>query len=124
MSTKYSRPDDYELRRTHLSDMTDEELKTYFWSLADKAVSPLLELAKTHTSPSIERSVLLRMGFSSIEAKAIVDKTIAHQLISKGCGHVVFKYATLKKISVRDAGLSLANDIGFDEVLHAFEVTR
>ncbi len=37
-------------------------------------VAPLIEEARTHTTPSIERSVLLRMGFSSIEAKALVAR--------------------------------------------------
>jgi len=35
-------------------------------------VDPLLEYGRTHTTPSIERSVLLRMGFSSLEAKPLV----------------------------------------------------
>jgi len=114
--------DDYESRRVHLKNLTDEELKEYFWKLADQTVSPLLELAKNNTSPSIERSVLMRMGFSSMEAKAIVDKVIAHQMMGKGCGHIVYRYSTLKGISIREAGLSLSGDIGFDEVLDSFEV--
>jgi len=63
------------------------------------------------------------MGFSSMEAKAIVDKVIANRLIGKGCGHVVYRYSTLKGISIRDAGLKLSNDIGFDEVKKSFEVS-
>jgi D-ornithine 4,5-aminomutase subunit alpha len=63
------RPDDFESRRQHLRKMSDEELHSYFWQLAEKIITPLVEEARTHTTPSIERSVLLRIGFSSIEAK-------------------------------------------------------
>jgi hypothetical protein len=61
------RLDDFEMRRAHLESMSDEELHTYFWDLVDQIVAPLIEEARTHTTPSIERSVLLRMGFSSID---------------------------------------------------------
>ena len=44
--------------------------------LTGQLVDPLLELAKENTSPAIERSVLLRMGFSSLEAK--VDRRRVH----------------------------------------------
>ena len=64
------RPDDFAKRRQHLQRLSDAELHNYFWQLVDQIVAPLIEEARTHTSPSIERSVLLRMGFSSIEAKA------------------------------------------------------
>jgi len=65
------RPDDFVERSKHLQKMTDEELNAYFWQLVEKVVAPLVELARTHTSPSIERSVLLRMGFNSFEAKSL-----------------------------------------------------
>ena len=66
------RADDFDTRRAHLRDLSDEDLHAYFWALVEKIVDPLIEEARTHTTPSIERSVLLRMGFSSIEAKALV----------------------------------------------------
>ena len=72
------RADDFETRRQHLRAMSDEELKAYFWKLAQQTVDPLLEYGRTHTTPSVERSVLLRMGFSSLEAKPIVEGAIAH----------------------------------------------
>lgn len=68
------RKDDFQKRREHLADLSDQELKERFWDLADQIVDPLADLAKTHTSPSIERSVLIRMGFNSLDAKAIVKK--------------------------------------------------
>ena len=70
--------------------MNDEELKTYFWQLAQQVVDPLLEYGRTHTTPSIERSVLLRMGFSSLEAKPLVEYAIANDLIGHGVGNVVY----------------------------------
>ena len=116
------RSDNFEKRSEHLKNLSDEELKNYFWELAEKAVNPLIVLAKNNTSPSIERSVLLRMGFSSIEAKSIVEKVIDNNLIRKGAGHVVFRYSKLNNISIREAGLKLMNDQGWDEVKQSFKV--
>ena len=75
------RTDDYESRSAHLKSLTDEQLEARFWELANKLVDPMLKMGYEYTSPSIERSVLLRMGFSSIEAKSIVDGCIEHNLI-------------------------------------------
>lgn len=114
------RKDDFSERHNHLKNLTDLELKARFWQLADQAVEPLVKLAKNNTSPSIERSVLLRMGFSSVEAKAIVDKTIEHHLMGKGAGHAVYKYSTLTRIPIREAGLKLMKGEGWDIVMQAF----
>lgn len=118
------RLDDYETRRLHLASLTDEQLYERFWQLTNNAISPLLQLAKTNTSPAIERSILLRMGFSSIEAKVLVEKVIDYHLIGKGAGNVVYKYSLLSKKSIREAGLLLIQDIGFDDVLASFEVSK
>ena len=67
------RTDDFQERRAHLANLTDDQLEARFWELANKLVDPLLKMGYEYTSPAVERSVLLRMGFSSIEAKAIVD---------------------------------------------------
>ena len=66
------RKDDFKTRRLHLADLSDSEIKERFWSLAEQIVDPLLDLGYKNTSPSIERSILLRMGFSSLEAMAIL----------------------------------------------------
>lgn len=122
MNKHKTRTDDFEERREHLSRKSDEELKALFWELADKATDPLIKLAYNNTTPAIERSVLLRMGFSSLEARSLVDKTINHNLISKGAGHVVYRYSQLNNISIRDAGISLMNDLGWTEVMTSFGV--
>ncbi|MFA7560731.1 MAG: ornithine aminomutase subunit alpha [Candidatus Izemoplasmatales bacterium] len=124
MSNKKYRKDEYLKRRSHLERLSDDELKNRFWELADKAVSPLIDLAKKNTTPAIERSVLLRMGFSSLEAKDIVEKTINYGLIGKGAGHVVFRLSKIKKIEIRQAGLMLINNQGWDEVVSSFEVNK
>lgn len=116
------RKDDFETRRAHLRKLSEEELKNYFWELAERVVDPLIEIAQTHTTPAIERSVLLRMGFSSIEAKGIVEKTLQHGLIGKGAGHAVFRYSRLKNIPIREAGLELLEGRGWDEVKKSFGV--
>lgn len=115
------RIDDFEVRRTHLKDLTDEQLHDKFWELAEQIMNPMLDLGKKNTTPSIERSVLLRMGFSSIEAKAIVDGVIDRGLISKGAGHVVYKLAKSKDIDIREAGKILIDGEGWDEVVSLFE---
>ena len=54
------RADDFEVRRQHIANLTDEELYQRFWELTDKVVDPLLELGKKNTTPSVERSVCLQ----------------------------------------------------------------
>ncbi|MDH3239520.1 MAG: ornithine aminomutase subunit alpha [Alphaproteobacteria bacterium] len=101
------REDDFATRRKHLEGMSDEELHAYFWSLVDKIVAPLIAEACTHTTPSIERSVLLRMGFSSIEAKALVGGMNERGLLGHGAGRLVLELAKRKGLSVREAGAEL-----------------
>ena len=114
------RLDDFSERRAHLANLSDEELKQRFWDLASQIVDPMLELGRKNTSPSIERSVLLRMGFSSIEAKEIVNKVIDRGLMGKGAGHVVYKLSKKKDMSIREAGLALANGEYLDEITTLF----
>jgi D-ornithine 4,5-aminomutase subunit alpha len=106
------RSDDFEKRRAKVAALSDEELYNLFWDLTARVVEPLLELGKNHTTPSIERSVLLRMGISSLDAKVIVEKCIDRGLLGKGAGHVVYKYATACSVPVQEAGILLAGDMG------------
>lgn len=101
------RPDDFTTRRERLRALSDEELHAHFWSLAERIVAPLIDEARTHTTPSIERSVLLRMGFSSLEAKALVERLGARGLLGHGAGRLVFELARAKGMSVRAAGAAL-----------------
>lgn len=103
-----ARKDDYEQRRAHLANLSDEELFQRFWQLADQLVEPMLEAGKVYTSPAVERSVLLRMGFSSIEAKPIVDGLMERELLGHGAGNAVWKLSKKLGVSVREAGVELA----------------
>ena len=67
------REDDFQERRKHIANLTDEELYERFWQLTEQVVNPLLELGKKNTTPSVERAVLLRMGISSLETQKIVQ---------------------------------------------------
>ncbi len=116
------RKDDFEERRKHLANLTEEELKDKFWKLTEEVVRPLIEIAKTHTSPSIERSVLLRMGFDSLAAKTIVDKCIEMNLLGKGAGNIVLKYSLFRNIPFEKAGNELASGHGWDEVREALMI--
>lgn len=115
------RSDDFNIRRKHLEKMTDEDLKKEFWKLSEMIVDPMIEMARTYTSPSIERSVLLRMGFSSLEAKTIVEHCIDRGLMGKGAGHAVYKLSLVMDCDVREAGLSLMEGKGWDLVEKSFE---
>jgi len=114
------REDDFQKRSEHLKNMSEEELINYFWQLTEKIVDPLVELSKTHTSPSIERSVLLRMGFSSIESKNIVRYMVENNLLPHGAGKVVLIYSELKKKNYLEAGKDLSEGIGWEEVVNFY----
>jgi D-ornithine 4,5-aminomutase subunit alpha len=101
------RPDDFERRRSHLQELSDEELHSHFWSLVERITAPLIEEARTHTTPGIERSVLLRMGFSSAEAKQLVERMQQQGLLGHGAGHLVLQLAKRKGVTVRAAGEAL-----------------
>ncbi|MBE0700304.1 MAG: ornithine aminomutase subunit alpha [Acholeplasmataceae bacterium] len=116
-----ARNDDYLMRRKHLDAYSDTELKTYFFKLTDQLIDPLLDMAHTYTTPAIERSVLMRMGFSSLESKAITDRFFEHNLLSHGAGHVVYRYAKDHQIGIRQAGLKLLEG---DAVLKMVEVFK
>ncbi len=115
------RDDDFEKRHQHLTSLSDEEIHEKFWGLVEEIVDPLIDLAKTHTSPSIERSVLLRMGFSSIEAKPLVEGAVDRGLMGKGVGHVVYRVAKEKNIPVRQAGLELIDGKHWDDAVEYFK---
>ncbi len=110
------RPDDFEKRRAHLRAMSDEELHAHFWRLVDDLAEPLVEEARTHTTPSIERSVLLRMGFSSVEAQDLVQRFAARGLLGRGAGRLVLELARAKKLSIRGAGAALLDGHHWDEL--------
>lgn len=110
------RADDFEQRRQHLANLTDEELEKRFWDLTEKVVDPLLELGKKNTTPAVERSILLRMGFSSLEVKPIVEGVINKGLMSKGAGNVVWRLSKKLGISVREAGVALSQGKYWDVV--------
>ena len=46
-----ARPDDFRDKRKHLEAMSDEELRKYFWQLAERAVAPLIGLARETRAP-------------------------------------------------------------------------
>ena len=103
------REDDFQERRKHIANLTDEELYERFWQLTEQVVEPLLELGKKNTTPSVERAVLLRMGISSLETQKIVQGCMDNGLMGHGAGHVVYKISKEKNITIPEAGTALAN---------------
>ena len=118
------RKDTYLERREHLAGLSDEQLEARFWALADEIVAPLVELARTHTSPSIERSVLMRMGLDSPTATSVVAACEKRGLLGHGAGHVVLHCATAWDVPVTEAGRRLAAGDGWDTVVGRWEVRR
>ena len=53
------REDDFQERRKHIANLTDQELYDRFWELTAQVVDPLLEMGRKNTTPSVERAVLL-----------------------------------------------------------------
>jgi D-ornithine 4,5-aminomutase subunit alpha len=115
------RADDFEIRRKHLANLTEEELEQSFWKLAEKIIDPLIDLANNNTTPAVERSVLLRMGFSSLEAKAIVDNTIDRGLMGKGAGNVIYKVAKALDRDYREVGRELGDGKHWDKAIVIFK---
>lgn len=97
----------FEGRRQELKKLSDEELKDRFWELCYQVVDPIVDLAKTHTSPSIERSVLLRMGIDSITAHGVVDQILQAGLLGKGAGNVVLRLSQKTGSDIRSAAAAI-----------------
>ena len=116
-----SRNDDFLERRKHLDKYSDKALKTYFFELTDQLIDPLLDLARDYTTPAIERSVLMRMGFSSLEAKAITDKLFEHNLLAFGAGHIVYRFHLDHQLSIREAGLKLLEEDHIKSIMEVFK---
>ena len=112
-----ARADTYLQIRGHLAALTDEELEARFWELAQQVVDPLVELARTHTSPSIERSVLMRMGADSPTCMAVVGECEKRGLLGHGCGAVVLCCAREWDVPVAEAARRLAAGEGWDVAL-------
>lgn len=100
----------FETRRETLKQMSDEQLKARFWDLCNDVVKPIVGLARTHTSPSIERAVLLRMGVDSVSSHGVVDRIHEAGLLGKGAGHVVLKLSQKTGKDVRGAAQAILDD--------------
>lgn len=90
-------------RIQQLESLSDEQLYQRFWELTTRLVQPLVEHAYHHTSPSIERSVLLRMGFSSLEAATFVERCVREGCLGQGAGAILVNTARARGISYRAA---------------------
>ena len=57
------------------------------------------------------------MGFSSIEAKHLVERMGKHNLLGHGAGRLILELAQRKELSVREAGTALLNEQYWEEIL-------
>lgn len=111
-----ARDDTFRAVREHLADLSDEQLEARFWELAQQVVDPLVELAAAHTSPSIERSVLMRMGVDSRTCMAVVTECEKRALLRHGAGHVVLHCSQEWGCTASDAAGRLGAGEGWDTV--------
>jgi D-ornithine 4,5-aminomutase subunit alpha len=111
-----AREDTFGQAREHLAELTDEQLEARFWELAQQVVDPLVRLAATHTSPSIERSVLMRMGVDSRHCMAVVAECEKRGLLGHGAGNVVVHCAVQWGSSAPEAATRLARGEGWSTV--------
>ncbi len=100
----------FEKRQVELKKMSSTELKERFWKLCNQTVAPIVELSKTHTSPSIERAVLLRMGIDSVSTHAVVTRVLEAGLLGKGAGHVVLKISQKTGKDIRGAAQAIIDN--------------
>lgn len=100
----------FEKRQAELTTMSDADLKDRFWKLCNQVAQPIADLAKTHTSPSIERSVLLRMGIDSVSTHAVVTRILEAGLLGKGAGNVVLKLSKKTGKDLRAAAQAIIDD--------------
>ncbi len=103
------REDTFDHAHQYLSGLTDEELQMRFWHLTEMIVEPLVELARTHTSPSIERSVLMRMGIDTPTCVAVVAECEKRGLLGHGAGHVALVVMRALEIDAPAAASRLAD---------------
>ena len=109
-----AREDTFGDARKHLAGLSDAELEARFWELANQCVDPLVELARTHTSPSIERSVLMRMGVDSPTCMAVVAECEKRGLLGHGAGHVVLVLMRAWECEAPEAARRLADGEGWE----------
>ena len=112
-----AREDTFETQRAHLAGLGDAELEARFWELGSQVVDPLVELARHHTSPSIERSVLMRMGVDSLTCLAVVAECEKRDLLGHGAGHVVLVCMRTWGCDAPEAARRLADGEGWDTVV-------
>ena len=115
------RADDFEQRRQHIANLTDEELYNRFWEVTAQVVDPLLELGRKNTTPSVERAVLLRMGVSSLDTQKVVEGCMDRGLMGHGAGHCVYKVMKAHDIDAKEAGERMAKGEFWDEVVESFK---
>ena len=100
----------FEKRRAELDKLSDAELKERFWKLCGQVIDPIVDLARTHTSPSIERAVLLRMGIDSVSTHAVGTRVLEAGLLGKGAGQVILKVAEKRGTDLRGAAQAIIED--------------
>jgi len=109
------------LEKAKLEKLSDEQLNELFWEKAAQVVDPLISLAQENTSPSIERSILLRMGFNSLEAKTIVEGIFERDLLGKGAGNILLTMSKQAKKDYLSYGREMVEGKHWDELEKSYK---
>ena len=110
--------DDYLTRREHLKDLSDEALKATFGTWPKKSLI-LGRFGLPPYNPASNAQYCCVWVFP-VWRQTNRAKTIEHDLIGKGAGHVVYRYSRLANLPLRDAGLALMENQGWDLVKQSF----
>ncbi len=108
--------DTFNEKRKKLQKLSDQELKNRFWKLTEEIAKPMIDTAKEYTSPSIERSVLLRCGIASTTAGKIVELAFDKGILGLGAGNLVYRLSKKRGIEFVEAGNILAENKGWEDV--------
>ena len=85
------RIDRFEKLRSELAGLDDEALKARFWDLCHQVMEPVAELARPHPTPSLARSVLLRMGIPPVTLHARAEHLLNAGLLGHAARHAVLR---------------------------------
>lgn len=115
------RTDDFQERRVHLANLTDDQLEARFWELANKLVDPFLKWVTSTPHPPLNVPFCCAWGFLPSKQKPLLTAAIEHNLIAHGAGNVIYRLAKAQNSEIRPAGLALADGKLWDEAEKLFD---
>ena len=100
------RADDFDARRAHLQDLSDEELHARFWQLAEAVVAPLIAEARTAMEAALDpdhRQSILARAYAEFEPRCLPAARAAGRLLYE-TGELQAAYAMFEQ-ALKVAGI-------------------